>query len=130
MKRLLTVLGVLGVAALAMAARPSNEFQMLLRLNGSATKIGTIVSAGGSSTTNATTSTPFTIPAGETVQVYCDAAAFCLEGASASATITASTFGRPHAASTSVYWVFKGAAAVTFACAGAGAFNCAVWKME
>lgn len=113
-----------------LAARPSGEFPMMLRLNGSPTKTGTIVSAAGASTTNASTSTPFTITAGEIDMVYCDAAAVCIEGSSASTSITNAAFGRAQPATTEVFWIFKGTTAITFACAGPAAFNCAVFRMD
>lgn len=123
------VLAVL-VPTAAEAARPAGEFAMFLRLNGSPSKLGTIASAGGSTTTNASTATPFVIAIGEVAMVVCDAAAFCVEGATASATATNAAFGRPQALNAAVFWIFAATTAPVFACAGAGAFNCAVFRMQ
>ncbi len=132
MKRLLSVvaLGLLGLVLVAAASRPGGEFPMLLRLNGSPLKIGTIVSAGGASTTNASTGAPFTLQSGDMIDVVCDAAATCIEAASASTTITAAGYGVPQASGTERFWILAGTSSVTFACAGAGAFNCAVFRMQ
>ena len=145
MKRILTVvaLGLMGLALSAMVYprfgetvlgaagfRAPSEFVMFLRLNGSPTKIGVITSAGAS-TTNASTATPFTIVGGDTIDILCDAAAFCIEGATASNTYTAATLGVPQGAGVDRFWLSKATTATTtFACFGAAAFNCAFFQMQ
>ncbi len=118
------------LASLMLAARPAGEFPMFLRLNGSPSKLGVIVSAGGSSTTNASTLTPFTLASGDMIDVVCDAAAVCIEGSTASTTITSSAYGVPQALGIERFWILAGTSSVTFACAGAAAFNCAVFRMQ
>lgn len=119
------------VAMLLGATRPGGELALFLRLNGTPVRKGVIVSAAGASTTNSSTATPFTITSGDVYEVVCDAAAFCIEGATASATYTAAAFGVPIPAAGSRFYVFAaGTSTTTLACAGAAAFNCAAFRME
>lgn len=149
MKRALFVAGLLGVAlvttgmavrsgvraavadAVLAANRPGGELALFLRLNGTPVRKGVIVSAAGASTTNSSTATPFTITSGDVFEIVCDASAFCVEGATASATYTNAAFGVPISAGSSRSFVFAaGSSTTTLACAGAAAFNCAAFRME
>lgn len=59
--------------------------------------IGKIVSAAGADTTNGTTATPFRVPLGSKITMWCDAAAYIHIGSTSAATATGN--GLPVAAS-------------------------------
>lgn len=59
--------------------------------------IGKIVSVAGADTTNGTTATPFRVPLGSKITMWCDAAAYIHIGSTAAATATGN--GLPVAAS-------------------------------
>ena len=107
------------------------------------TFVGKIVSAAGADTTNATTSTPFFVPAGTKFTMYCSAAAYvCVDTASACTDTAGATPGVPVAAltvfptSTSVAGgpvVPAGTAAARgsyLRIVGAGAVTCTVWVRQ
>lgn len=103
-------------------------------LNGSPNRLGVITSAG-TSTTNATTATPFTIVRGESLMVQCDVAAFCREILTASTTVSSSyssaDIGRAVQAGVPWYVIAGGGSGTTsFACTASGAFNCVFFELE
>lgn len=128
MKRLLLVLA-LGLVAPAAHAAPSNTIDQLVRLlNGTPTKVGTLVSAAGATISNAATSTPFTITAGQVYLVWCDlAVSFNAAGGTAVIAASNANASVPLVASEKFYWVANSTA---ISAIGSGAFNCAVYQMK
>lgn len=115
------------ISAAAFAARPLPENILILRLNGVPSRIGVIITAG-SSTTNATTATPFTLSGGEVLKVVCDAAAVFGVGSSVSTTYTNAAFGEPMTAGVAKYFILRDTD-TTIAVAAAASVNCAVFNM-
>ena len=115
-------------SGVAFAARPSTEAQMLLLLNGAPVRLGVITTAG-SSTTNATTASAFTITGGSVLMVTCDAAAVLAVGSSVSTSYTNSAFGL--VMSTGVpRWIIMRDTDTSLAVAAAATVNCAVHVMR
>lgn len=109
-------------------ARPGNDLSLALLLNGVPAKLGTITTAGAS-TTNASTVTPFTITGGSVIEVVADAACVVTIGATASNVYTNAAMGRPLAIGVPQQFVLRDTD-TTIAVMGAGATNVAVFVMR
>lgn len=104
--------------------------------------LGAIVSGAGADTTNSTTSTPFVIPAGSKLTLYCSAAAYICTDTSTACTATGgANAGVPVAATTlfpTSVMVSTRAPTVTISGAtssivrivGSGAVTCYVWLRQ
>lgn len=124
-------LGLLGSTAHAQttSASPRSELQMMTFLLGSGAKVGTLVTAG-TSITNASTATPFTIAAdGALYYADCNAAVHIGEGTAATATITSADY-KPYFASHTFFYWHATTTTVAFISADGGAASCAVFKMN
>lgn len=108
--------------------RPSTTSVLELLLNGVPVKLGTITTAGAS-TTNASTAVPFTVPAGAVVEVVADAACVLTVGAAASTDYTNAAFGRPLAVGVPQRISLRDTD-TTLAVAAGGAVNVAVFVMR
>lgn len=131
MKKLALIAGLfMGLVSLSAVAanRPYGELNFFHLLNGVPVKLGTITTAG-TSTTNATTASPFTVTGGNVIKVTCDAAAVFTVGSSASTTYTNAAFGSVMAAGVAQYFVLR-TTDTAIAVAAAAAVNCAVHTME
>lgn len=133
------------VRALAPAAAPVAAAAVVLapaKAKAGEKWIGQIISGAGADTTNSSTATPFYVPLGSKLSIYCTAAAnFCADQ-SAACTTSGAGMGVPVAASTlfptSVSKSPVVTAAVGTAAAGgavirivgAGAVTCQVWARE
>lgn len=111
----------------AWAARPSSEFGMFMLLNGEPNRIGVIIAT--TTKNNTDTATPFTITAGSTLKVICDAAAFATVGATASSSYTNAAFGHPMSAGVAWYVIMGSASTTLSIVASSGTANCAVFQM-
>jgi len=133
------VLGLAGVGLLAVLLfafnahaqkAPKSELQLLTLLNGTPVKIGTLTSTG-SSVTNATTATPFTVTGGKVVMIECDGAAHVGPGSSASATATNAAYKpKVSAAPERIYIVLQDAADTVAMISSSGTVNCAYFEMR
>jgi len=108
--------------------RPYGDLNLAHRLNGVPVKLGTITTAGAS-TTNATTATPFTVVGGSVIRVTCDAAAVFTVGSAAATAYTSASFGSVMAAGVAQTFVLR-TTDTSIAVAAAVAVNCAVSVME
>lgn len=129
MSRLLP-LALLLLALPASAGRPMSELQLLTMLNGQETLLGVLTSSG-SSVTNATTATPFTLAAGSLLKVQCDAAAVHIgPGATASATLTSANYKeRLVNAYDERFIILDGSTTSLAMIPASGSANCVVWRM-
>lgn len=98
----------LGVMLLAIVAfgRPAGEFVLFNLLNGVPVKIGVLTSTG-TSVTQATTASTFTVTGGTVIEVVCDGAGFVNVGGTASSDYTSANFGRPMTAGVSRWFVLR-----------------------
>lgn len=127
-KRFLAILACLVMGLpLPAQARPTTDPALML-LNGVPVKLGTITTAGAS-TTNATTASAFTVTGGSVLMVTCDAAAVFTVGSSASTTYTNAAFGTVMAAGVPRFFILRDSD-TTIAVAASAAVNCAVHVMR
>lgn len=112
------------------AAAPSSELQLLLLLNGTPTKVGTLVATGGASINNSTTATPFTIELDGVYMSQCDGAANVNPaGGTASATITSANYG-PRVAATDPPFTWRATSTAISEIPTSGAVSCAIWRLR
>lgn len=123
--------GLVVVPRRAEAIPPTlSELTLLLRLNGTPTKLGVLASAAGASISNAATATPFTVTAGTPLLIQCDVTAhITLSGGTASRTITASTYG-PKIETPQLFYAVPSSTAISMIPAAVVAGNCAVWTLN
>jgi len=127
-KRFLAILACLVMGLpLPAQARPTTDPALML-LNGVPVKLGTITTAGAS-TTNATTASAFTVTGGSVLMVTCDAAAVFTVGSSASTTYTNAAFGTVMATGVPRFFILRDSD-TTIAVAASAAVNCAVHVMR
>lgn len=118
----------------AVAAPPrAASIEGLMRvLNGSPVRLGVIAGGAGTSTTNISTGTAFTIRRADALLVVCDVQSFCIEGTSASSSYTNAAFGVPMSPNSPRQFVSLpgSASTTTWACVSASAFNCVFFSMD
>lgn len=126
---LLLCAALLGLASPAVAdPPPQSPGQLLLLLNGTPSKLGTLVSAAGATVSNSTTGTPFTVTVGGVYLAWCDADVyFNAAGGTAVVAATSANAGQPLVAKERHWWV---ATSDAISAIGSAAFNCAVFRMK
>lgn len=117
------------LSGVAFAGRPASEYVLYLFLNGEPSRAGVLISTG-SSITNATTATPFTLLGGSVLKIICDAKAFVNVGGTASASYTNANLGHPVLADTPYYLVLGASTTTISSISATGTTNCTVWTMQ
>jgi hypothetical protein len=105
---LLLCVALLGLATPALGdPPPQSPGQLLLLLNGTPSKLGTLVSAAGATVSNSTTGTPFaTVVVGGVYLIWCDADVyFNANGGTAVVAATSANAGQPLTAKERHWWV-------------------------
>ena len=121
---IVSALGAIAVQVVVPRVAHAAVVDLLVKLNGSATKVG-VITAAGSNTTNTTTATPFTITPGKAYTTVCDAAVNMGNQATCHATITNANYCLPLASGVRDWFIAAGS---TQAIIGTG--SCAFFEMN
>lgn len=121
---IISALGALAVQVVVPRVAHAAVVDLLVKLNGSATKVG-VITAAGSNTTNVTTATPFTVTAGKAYQVVCDAAVNYGVQGTCHATITNANYCLPLASGVRDWFIASGSTVAII-----GTASCALFEMN
>lgn len=114
-----------------MPGRPQSEYALRVAREGTPVAAGVITATSGTSTTNVSTSSPFTVRGGSMIRLVSDLACVVNIGAAAATAVTSSNYGLPMASGVPLFILTpESPAACVVAVAAAATVNVNVATMS